>query len=188
MRYYTKSGDQGMTSIIGGKRVSKADARISVCGEIDELNAHIGMLASFVARFRHDMTRAEAETLATDLTAIQEHLFHVGEAVSASASACPEAASAVEWLERHIDKLQHDAPEIDTFVLPGGCPQTAEAHVCRTVCRRVERGIVALAHERHVAAEVTQYVNRLSDYFFALALYLNFIEGIAEKKLYIPCK
>lgn len=195
MKFYTKSGDCGMTSIVGGKRVPKTDPRISVCGEIDELNAHVGLLASLVSTTANRLTAPEAQSLAVELTAIQKHLFHIGTAISSS-SPCTEIATAVEWLEQGIDRMQHVAPEVDTFVLPGGCQAAAEAHVCRTVCRRVERGIVGMspqpvadaATKPTVDPTVTQYVNRLSDYFFALALYLNFIEGVAEKKLYIPCK
>ena len=194
MKFYTKSGDRGMTSIVGGKRVPKTDPRVSICGEIDELNAHIGMLASLVGTANR-LTAHEAQSLAVELTTIQKHLFHIGTALSAS-SACHEIASAVGWLERDIDRMQSVAPEVDTFVLPGGCAAAAESHVCRTICRRVERGIVALSAQHTTGKATTlttdpiieQYANRLSDYFFALALYLNFIEGVAEKKLYIPCK
>lgn len=187
MRLYTKSGDRGMTSIVGGKRVPKSDPRIAICGELDELNAHVGLLSSSVVSFSVRLQASDAKALSAELETIQQHLFHIGTAVSSS-SGCPETANAVEWIERGIDRLQHSAPGVDTFVLPGGCMQAAEAHVCRTVCRRVERSIVALAHVYPAQEETMRYVNRLSDYFFALALYLNFIEGVAEKKLYIPCK
>lgn len=186
MKFYTKSGDRGMTSIVGGKRVSKNDHRIILCGEIDELNAHIGLLASLLSTATR-LTATEAQSLTAELTAIQEHLFHIGTALSAS-TACPEITTAVEWLEHNIDRMQRVAPEVDTFVLPGGCRAAAQSHVCRTICRRVERDIVELAPLPTTDPTVTQYANRLSDYFFALALYLNFIEGVAEKKLYIPCK
>lgn len=187
MKFYTKSGDRGMTSIVGGKRVSKTDRRISVCGELDELNAHVGMLASLIAATMKKITADKKQELTADMTAIQEQLFHIGTAISASSDCC-EAASAVGWLERNIDIMQQETPKIDTFVLPGGCTPAAEAQVCRTVCRRAERGIVGLAETLHVDTAVAQYINRLSDYFFALALYLNFIECVAEKKLYISCK
>ena len=178
MKLYTKTGDRGMTSIVGGTRVAKTDPRIGVCGEIDELNAHVGVLLSMP----HAAPRADAA-----LAAVQATLFHIGTALSASAP-CAEAAQAAAELEREIDRMQRTVPEIDTFVLPGGSPAAAQAHVCRTVCRRVERGVVGLAQEHAVDAAIMEYVNRLGDYFFVLALNLNFIEGVAEKKLYIPCK
>ena len=176
MRYYTKSGDRGTTAIVGGLRVPKDDARVALCGEIDELNAHIGVLCSLVGGACGD-----------ELTAIQTRLFHIGTGIS-SGTGTGAGASDVASIEAAIDRLQAATPDIDTFVLPGGCRAAAEAHVCRTVCRRVERGAVAVARRQTVAATTMQYVNRLSDYFFALALNLNFIKGIAEKKLYIPCK
>lgn len=177
MRYYTKSGDRGTTSLVGGSRVPKDDARVALCGDIDELNAHVGVLASLAA----------GASCGDVLTAIQARLFHIGTGVSSGSGTGADDAD-VARLESAIDLLQAATPAIDTFVLPGGCPEAAEAHVCRTVCRRVERGIVAIARRQPVSAPTMQYVNRLSDYFFALALNLNFIKGIAEKKLYISCK
>ena len=178
MKLYTKTGDRGMTSIVGGKRVAKTDARVCVCGEIDELNAHVGLLLS--------IAQADDTTVAT-LSEIQETLFRVGTSLSAS-EPCPGAASATKALEREIDRMQSRVPDIDTFVMPGGCHGAAQAHVCRTVCRRVERSVVAMARQHGVDVAAMEYLNRLGDYFFVLALNLNFIEGIAEKKLYIPCK
>lgn len=179
MKLYTKSGDRGMTSIVGGKRVAKTDDRICVCGDIDELNANVGLLLS--------LTDAGGSSAAGALETIQEHLFDIGTSLSASAP-CPQAALATEWLEREIDRLQLGTPEVDTFVLPGGSRRAAQSHVCRTVCRRVERGVAGLAQHHAVDDAVMAYLNRLGDYFFILALNLNFIDGVAEKKLYIPCK
>ena len=176
MRYYTKSCDNGTTAIVGGLRVPKDDARVALCGEIDELNAHIGVLCSLVDG-----------ACGNTLTGIQARLFHIGTGIS-SGTGTGADASDVASIEAAVDQLQAATPDIDTFVLPGGCRPAAEAHVCRTVCRRVERGVVAMARRQTVTAPTMQYVNRLSDYFFALALNLNFIKGIAEKKLYIPCK
>lgn len=180
MKLYTKSGDRGMTSIVGGKRVAKTDDRICVCGDIDELNANVGLLLSLT-------DDGSSSSAAVTLEAIQKHLFDIGTSLSASAP-CPQAALGAEWLEREIDRLQLATPEVDTFVLPGGNRSAAQSHVCRTVCRRVERGVAGLAQHHAVDDAVMAYLNRLGDYFFILALNLNFIDGVAEKKLYIPCK
>ena len=94
----------------------------------------------------------------------------------------------IAQLEQCVDTLQKETPEPETFVLPGGCTAAAESHVCRTVARRAERSIVAMSHEYRVEPLILQFINRLSDYFFVLALNLNFITSIDEKKLYITCK
>ena len=176
MKLYTKTGDSGMTSIVGGRRVAKTDLRICVCGDLDELNAHVGLLLSL-----------DSSDAAATLAGVQETLFHIGTSLS-SAEPCPAAAQAARRLESEIDRMQCRVPEVDTFVLPGGCRSAAQAHVCRTVCRRVERAVAGMAQSQQVDGAVMAYLNRLGDYFFILALNLNFIEGVAEKKLYIPCK
>ena len=189
MKIYTRLGDDGTTSLYGGKRVMKDDIRIEVSGEIDELNAHIGLLATSVS---HDVAQFLAE--------IQARLFIIGSSLS-SVSSCGTwrvgkdmhgegslGSDEVARLEHETDRLQYMLPALDTFVLPGGSVAAAQAHVCRTVCRRVERRLVALSREEHIDSLLMQFVNRLSDYFFSLALYLNFIEGRGEKKLYITCK
>lgn len=189
MKLYTRLGDDGTTSLYGGKRVMKDDIRIEVSGEIDELNAHIGLLA----------TSCNAE-VSRFLAEIQARLFIVGASISSTMGittwrvgkdvqgegclGCEEIAR----LERETDRLSSIVPPLDTFVLPGGSVVAAHAHVCRTVCRRVERRMVTLGQEEPLNRLFMQFVNRLSDYFFSLALYLNFIEGCDEKKLYITCK
>lgn len=176
MKLYTKSGDHGMTSLVGGKRVSKTDPRISACGDIDELNAHIGLLHSMIG-----------DKLAPPLASIQSCLFHLGTALSASSQGSIKPQN-ITTLEHEIDRLQDSTPQPGTFVLPGGSMSAAQSHVCRTVCRRAERSVVELSSHYAIDPIILEYLNRLSDYFFVLALNLNFIEGIAEKKLYIPCK
>lgn len=189
MKLYTKLGDDGSTSLYGGRRVMKDDIRIEVSGEIDELNAHIGLLSTMVD---NDVTEL--------LNEIQARLFIVGSTIASSGIEGSwrvgkevhgmSCLSNVELarLEQEIDHLQAAIPSIDTFVLPGGCIKSAQSHVCRTVCRRIERRLVALSRDVDVDALTMRFVNRLSDYFFSLALYLNFIEGCGEKKLYITCK
>ncbi len=176
MKLYTKSGDTGTTSIIGGKRVPKTDPRICACGDIDELNAHIGLLRAMTS-----------EPLSQQLADIQARLFYIGTALSAS-SLVGASTDEVAQLEHCIDRLQESTPQPNTFVLPGGCLAAAQSHVCRTVCRRAERSVALLSSTHTVDPTLMAYLNRLGDYFFVLALNLNFIENIAEKKLYIPCK
>lgn len=189
MKLYTRLGDDGTTSLYGGKRVMKDDIRIEVSGEIDELNAHIGLLA----------TSCNAE-VSRFLAEIQARLFIIGSSLSSTAGnrtwrvgkdvqgeGCL-GREEIARLEHETDRLQSIVPALDTFVLPGGSVAAAQAHVCRTVCRRVERRLVTLSREEHIDSLLMQFVNRLSDYFFSLALYLNFIEGCDEKKLYITCK
>lgn len=188
MKLYTKLGDDGSTSLYGGRRVMKDDIRIEVSGEIDELNAHIGLLSAMVEGDAIEM-----------LNEIQARLFIVGASLSSMADGSWRVGKEVHGksclsdvelarLEQEIDRLQAAVPQLETFVLPGGCTKAAQSHVCRTVCRRVERRLVALSRDVDVDALTMRFVNRLSDYFFSLALYLNFIEGYDEKKLYITCK
>lgn len=188
MKFYTKLGDDGSTSLYGGHRVMKDDIRIEVSGEIDELNAHIGLLSAMV---EGDVSEI--------LDEIQARLFIVGASMSSMADGSWRVGKEVKGesslsdlqlarLEQEIDRLQAAVPQLETFVLPGGSAKAAQSHVCRTVCRRVERRLVALSRDVDVDALTMRFVNRLSDYFFSLALYLNFIEGYDEKKLYITCK
>ena len=188
MKFYTKFGDDGSTSLYGGRRVMKDDIRFEVSGEIDELNAHIGLLSAMV---EGDVSEI--------LDEIQARLFIVGARMSSMADGSWRVGKEVKGesslsdlelarLEQEIDRLQAAVPQLETFVLPGGSAKAAQSHVCRTVCRRVERRLVALSRDVDVDALTMRFVNRLSDYFFSLALYLNFIEGYDEKKLYITCK
>lgn len=180
MKLYTRHGDTGQTALVGGKRVTKDDIRIAVCGDLDELNAHIGLLLSFGVPERESAV----------LIRVQQLLFHIGGELSNPDYTMSSHLTAddIAQLERSIDTLQQQTPEPTTFVLPGGCTAAAESHVCRTVTRRAERSMVAMSHQYRVDPLTMQFVNRLSDYFFVLALNLNFISSIDEKKLYISCK
>lgn len=197
MKFYTRLGDDGTTSLYGGRRVPKDNQRIEVSGEIDELNAHVGVLAANICT----CVACHGESGVVDMLAeIQARLFIIGSSLSSAGVKGTWrvgkdlqgdgrlGSDELQRIEDEIDRLQAIVPEVDTFVLPGGGVAAALAHVCRTVCRRVERRLVSLGRTEHVDAVVMQFVNRLSDYFFVLALYLNFIEGCSEKKLYITCK
>lgn len=183
-RVYTRTGDKGETGLIGGVRISKADIRLESYGTIDELNSLVGLLATYVD---------DKETEET-LTQIQKNLFTVGSHLATDQSKTPLAewakidAKEATLLETAMDKIMAELPEKQGFVLPGGCRGACMAHVCRTVCRRAERRIVALAEEAEVGQEIVTYVNRLSDYFFVLAKKLNFVCGIKEKKWDNSCR
>ncbi len=180
MKLYTRQGDNGTTILCGGGHVDKTDVRVAACGDIDELNSHIGLLMALMRPSR------DADRLA----AVQATLFHAATHLpeSAGLSAVRVAKADIDALETDIDRLQRDTPQPQTFVLPGGCREAAQCHVCRSVCRRAERSVVALAGYYEVDACILAYLNRLSDYFFSLALNLNFISHIEEKKLHISCK
>lgn len=175
MKLYTRSGDEGKTSVIGG-RVSKDDAQVEAYGTLDELNAFVGQAMSMLDRERF-------ADLWSELLEIQHELFDCG---SDLAYADPEGkamkvtAEMVRKLEDRIDAYHAEAPELARFILPGGGAASSALHVCRTVCRRAERRIATLAAEQPIHAEVAKYVNRLSDYFFAAARAANVREGVSD--------
>ena len=177
MKIYTKTGDAGQTSLVGGQRVSKCCQRLESYGSIDELNSHVGLLLTDIA------DEADRATLLD----IQATLFVVGGYLATDTSqrevrqgniVTPGMVAAVE---AEIDRLQQLLPPLRLFILPGGSRAAAEAHVCRTVCRRAEREILRLAGEgADIDPQVTAYVNRLSDYFFVLARKANVDAGIDD--------
>lgn len=170
MKIYTKTGDKGTTSLVGGQRVSKCCDRLESYGTIDELNSHIGVL----------ITYCTDEPDKTFLTDVQGNLFVVG-GYLATDNSTHEVRQGnivtdkmITAVENEIDRLQALLPPLKLFILPGGCRGAAYAHVCRTVCRRAERCILRLAEcGAEVDDNVTAYVNRLSDYLFVLARKLN---------------
>lgn len=179
-KLYTRGGDSGRTSVCGGERVSKTDARVSACGDVDELNCHVGLLASLVGD----------PELVSMLVSVQRKLFLIGTRLPATASSAAErvADADIAAMEREIDRLQNAVPPLDTFILPGGCRAAAQCHVCRAVCRRAERSVVQLSQTYDIDPVALRFLNRLSDYFFVLAMNLNFIAQVPEKKLYISCR
>ena len=163
MKIYTKTGDKGTTQIYADKvvRMPKDDAVLECYGTLDELNAHIGLLLSYLPE---DDTRAF-------LAAQQKLIFHIGFAISATSELKDEHVTA---LENTIDALQAGLPAQTSFILPGGITSAAQAHVCRTVCRRAERRLVSVSEQHEVNELCLRYLNRLSDFLFALARTLNF--------------
>lgn len=166
-KIYTRGGDTGETSLVGQKRVAKHDARVEAYGTVDETNATIG-----VARLHTD---GEADAM---LARIQDDLFDLGadlanvreDETKAALRIVPEQ---VARLEREIDGMNEALSPLESFVLPGGTPAAAALHVARTVCRRAERGVTALAAREEINPEAVKYINRLSDHLFVLARTLN---------------
>ena len=164
MKIYTKTGDEGMTSLVGGKRVKKCCARLDSYGSVDELNSFIGLLVTYITD--------EADI--AFLQKIQGELFMVGGSLatdlSVSEARCEVTQAMISDIESEIDRLSAALPPLRSFVVPGGSRAAALAHVCRTVCRRAERCVFALIEEGGAVEEnVAVYLNRLSDYFFVLA-------------------
>lgn len=176
-KIYTRTGDDGTTSLVGGKRVSKTDPRLDTYGTIDELNSFIGLMLSVMDN------KAES---AQNILWIQQKLFNIGGCLATDTScfelpeSCKITASDVENLEHMIDTLQEGLPQQRSFILPGGTRAASLAHVARTVCRRAERLILALPDNAKAPGELLQFVNRLSDYLFVLARRINYFEGVNE--------
>ena len=183
-KVYTRTGDQGETSLVGGVRIKKSNIRLEAYGTVDELSAHLGMLVSMM----------EAGDERNFIIRIQNNLFNVCTHLATDQSQTQVYPSAhlaegeIASLEQKIDSLMKQLPERQGFVLPGGVPAACQAHICRTVCRRAERRIVALAEEAQIAPEMQQYINRLSDYLFVLAKIINFNEGKSEIVWQNVCK
>jgi cob(I)alamin adenosyltransferase len=177
MKIYTKTGDDGTTSLFSGGRVSKTDLRVEAYGTVDELNAVIG-----VARAGHLNPQTDQW-----LGKIQNQLFHLGADLATPPDAKTQSvvridAAAVQWLETSIDQMTEELPALKAFILPGGTLVAAQIHVARTVCRRAERAVVRLAQSKEIGPYPLQYLNRLSDFLFVLARWENRQAGFAEEQ------
>lgn len=172
MKIYTKTGDAGETSLIGGVRVKKHCIEIDAIGDVDELNAAVGMLAAQISG-------------ASELTRVQHRLFTLGSNIAdvqMKLGSVPKLFAAdVQALEAWIDTMEADLPKLQQFILPGGHPVAAQAFFARAVCRRAERRVVEL-RERHPDLDplIVQYLNRLSDALFVLGRWVNKAEGVAD--------
>lgn len=164
MKIYTKTGDKGETSLIGGTRVPKHHIRIEAYGTIDELNSYIGLVRDHIT----DKNTFEL------LIGIQENLFEIGALLASD----PERSKmklptiqehSVSTLEQSIDQMNNSLPELKTFILPGGHPSVSFCHIARCVCRRAERKVIKLSENSKVDDLIIKYLNRLSDYLFVLA-------------------
>lgn len=163
MKIYTKTGDQGITSLLGGVRVPKSDLRIDAYGTLDELNSYVGLLRD------QEVNKKRSELLKS----IQDRLFTIGADLATvpgkdkvkKPDLHPED---VEVLEKEMDAMDAELPMLTSFILPGGHTAVSFCHLARTVCRRSERIVVELASEEPVAELIIQYLNRLSDFLFVL--------------------
>ena len=181
-KVYTKSGDKGETSLVGGQRVRKESRRIEAYGTIDELNATIGVARAF--NVAHGKKRV-ADRIERELQSVQQSLFNLG-----SELAClPEdlfagmpivTAAEISQLEACMDEWTTELPILKSFILPGGGMVHAQMHVCRTVCRRAERVVLRLGREESVRPDVIRYLNRLSDFFFVLGRWVGLKYGEPE--------
>ncbi|MGH7578110.1 MAG: cob(I)yrinic acid a,c-diamide adenosyltransferase [Longimicrobiales bacterium] len=178
-RIYTRTGDKGETGLFGGGRVPKSSTRVEAYGEVDELNAVIGWAASNLA----DTPVADAlVTVQADLLAVGAHLA-TPSATGPGGPALPRLpVTRITELEQWIDEADRELPPLDVFILPGGSPGGAALHVARTVCRRAERRVVALAEEEPIEPSIVRYLNRLSDYLFVIARLINDRDGTPERR------
>jgi cob(I)alamin adenosyltransferase len=182
MKIYTRTGDDGSTGLIGGRRIRKSDLRIDCYGTVDELNASIG-LAAVVA----------AAGLAAKLRAAQNDLFVLGSHLAAPADGSKPAVSLPALdesiparLESEIDAAEADLAPLRNFILPGGSEAAARLHLARTVCRRAERLVVALGAEQVVPTVIIRYLNRLSDWLFVQARWCNRQQGVEDIPWHAP--
>ena len=181
MKVYTKTGDKGTTSLIGGKRVLKSDLRIEAYGTIDELMAYTGLLYDQLEN------KKDRELFLT----IQDRLMTCATIVATDCDDCelklPEISNNdIELLEKEIDQLDKKLPPLTKFILPGGHTTVSFCHIARTVCRRTERLVIRVNQEKNDLDFVVKYLNRLSDFFFVLSRKLS-IDLNCEEISWIPC-
>lgn len=179
MKIYTRKGDSGETSLANGERVAKYHPAVSAYGTVDELNSFTGLLCSQIEKDLPEQAPAVLPFLKT----LQNELFNLGAELSYGSPLKekrlpnPVSENSVKALENQIDIYDAELEPLKNFILPGGGSCAALAHCCRTITRRAEREILAL---EHIRADIPGFVNRLSDYFFILARYLNHSAGIEE--------
>ena len=175
MKIYTRTGDQGLTSLIGGTRVRKSHLRIDAYGTVDELNSYVGLVSDQPVNAIRKIILKE----------IQDRLFTIGASLASdpdkSTMKIPDLHEAdITLLENEMDDMNADIPPLKVFVLPGGHQSVSFCHVARTVCRRTERLVIALQEESFVAELVVKYLNRLSDYLFVLSRKMAYELGAEE--------
>ncbi len=178
MKIYTKTGDAGETSLLGGARVPKDHVRVAAYGDVDETNAAIGVVRA--------LAQPPLDQL---LLGVQKDLFAIGaqladptQKVAARRAKAAVTAAHVRRLEKAIDARQEKLPALRSFVLPGGEPTASLLHQARTVCRRAERSVVTLARDGNVDPQIVVYLNRLSDVLFVLARFENHRAGLEEPR------
>jgi cob(I)alamin adenosyltransferase len=183
VKIYTRTGDKGETSLLGGQRVAKSEKRIELYGDVDELNSHLGFFISLIED-NPDLDRVNARC-----TEVQNQLFNLGSLLACESSQRSNfklkgvPKSLIESLENDIDMMNLKLPELKNFIIPGGSQAVAYAHVCRAFSRRVERELVDFIRTTKETEldEALVFLNRLSDYLFTVARYVGFTEGVSEK-------
>lgn len=170
---YTKSGDSGETSLVGGTRVSKCDIRVEAYGTVDELNSQLAVVAELGQQHLPTLKRIQRELfIIQSLLATEDKNIY---------TKLPQLKQEhISNLELEIDNIQEQLPKLNTFVIAGGCMSGAQCHVARCVCRRAERRIVELSQQTYVDPIILQYINRLSDYLFVLSRRLTLYEQNVE--------
>lgn len=176
MKIYTKTGDKGQTSLLGGKKVPKSNLRIEAYGNSDELNAFIGLLKD---------QEAVDQSVSDQLVWVQQKLFTIGSILATvpgfSGFSLPEIHEEdTRTLEKWMDEMDKELASLKNFILPGGHKTVSLCHVCRTVCRRVERSVSTLSETEQIDEKILPFLNRLSDYFFVLARKLAHDLNISE--------
>ncbi|MDK3158986.1 cob(I)yrinic acid a,c-diamide adenosyltransferase [Anaerolineae bacterium CFX9] len=176
MKIYTRTGDDGTTSLFSGGRVKKHHLRVESYGTVDELNSALGVARAFkpappvdslIERVQRQLFTLGAD-LATPSDARSSHIVRINEPM-------------ISWLEETIDSMDGDLPALTAFILPGGTPAAAHIHVARTLCRRAERLVVILSEHETINSHVLPYLNRLSDFLFTLARWENWHAGVHEQ-------
>jgi cob(I)alamin adenosyltransferase len=175
MKIYTRTGDDGTTGVLGPKRLAKNAPRVEAYGQVDELNATLGVARSLDAH----------GWLESELAAIQWTLFSLGAELATTSKDGLEklervADGDITTLEQLIDRFDEQLPELTSFIVPQGAPLAAQLHVARTVCRRAERAVVALAKDEKIEMRLVRYLNRLADLLFVMARWCNRTAGVAE--------
>ncbi|HUP89421.1 MAG TPA: cob(I)yrinic acid a,c-diamide adenosyltransferase [Longimicrobiales bacterium] len=178
-KIYTKNGDDGETGLFGGGRVPKSDLRVCAYGEVDELNAVIGMA---LLRVEQEDIRTTLKQIQADLFALGAHLATVVEKGKPQPKLPDLPVNSIAIMEQTIDAAEAELPPLKSFILPGGSEGGAALHFARTVCRRAERSVVALSEIEPVDGQLLIYLNRLSDFLFEMARLANNRSGISETK------
>ncbi len=184
-KVYTRGGDQGETSLVGGARVPKDSRKLESYGTVDELLCFVGQARMAVGAKAGGLKAPDRIRLDAELQRVQNKLFDVGSILATPAghvyAGMPALADADSVdLEKAMDSMQAGLPALDSFVLPGGSTVNAALHICRAVCRRAEREILRLSREEAVDARLIKYMNRLSDYFFVMSRFAAKRAGAAE--------
>mgnify|MGYP001358815113 FL=1 len=188
-KVYTRTGDEGDTGLVGGRRVAKEHPRIEAYGTVDELNSVIGLCRSFLAQKKRSKHRDKLDLI---LESTQQRLFDIGSELATLPGDEYEGQVKVpteetHWMEEVIDLMNDDLDPLKSFILPGGTPLNAFLHQARTVCRRTERTVLRLHRDEEVSSEIRTFLNRLSDFLFVCGRWVTVTLG-EEEVLWVPGK